>query len=90
MKIYNFLLLNAYLLITNPAFAKSLDAAAKSFNDGIYKLGATACLAGAGIAAMYMAFGKQEGREKLGMAITGLFVILLAGSAYSWLKVKIG
>lgn len=63
------------------AYAKGVGAGLTSLNDSIKnEVGLASVVLALTIAGLYIAFGKKEGNEKFGSAVTGALVIAFAAS----------
>lgn len=79
---FKFLTLLALAMIGfNNAYAKAIGPGLTDLNNTIKRdIGLACVILAITISGLYIAFGKKEGQEKLGSAVTGALVIAFAGS----------
>lgn len=69
------------LNLSAPTYAKGVGQGLTTLNDSIKnEVGLASVVLAITIAGLYMAFGKKEGAEKFGAAVTGGIVIAFAAS----------
>lgn len=74
-----------FLLINNGfAASKDLGTVANNMQTKVNKIGGTAVVIGIMLAAVYMAMGRQEGTQKVSMAISGAVIFVLAASIFAF------
>lgn len=75
------------LLITSFSVnAKDLVGSVNSLSQNAVNLGIVIATVGMIVAGIYLALGKHEGKEKIGLAIFGAIVIILSGSMVEFLR----
>lgn len=82
----SYLLLVLPFLFSNPIIAASLKGTADGLGNEAVKIGLALGIFALAVAGTYLALGKQEGGQKVTLAVVGILVILLSPSIVSTLR----
>jgi hypothetical protein len=86
MKQLKYLLLALPFIFSNFAIAASLKGTADALGGEAVKIGLALGIFSLAVAGTYLALGKQEGGQKVTLAVLGILVVLLAPTVVTTLK----